>query len=206
MSETRRRADPRQDRPRAPHAVIRHDVQVAVGHARKMARRLAWRCDHGSALRIRKAADRPLHWQASSRIDVWSGGVTRGSADLDLLLIADCADGRRVHACVCEPSGHRSKCLIRFNPGSNTRWPVTTTLSISHSARARTRRRSSRYGVPIAKPVPTLADLFGLLPASNPLSKVLLTRIMVHHVFGVRRRGEPRQKRRRQSGGVDRGK
>jgi hypothetical protein len=109
-----------------------------------MPRRLAWRCDHGSALRNRKAADRPLHWQASSRIDVWSGGVTCGSADPDLLLIADCADGRRVHACVCDPSGPRSKCLIWFNPGSNTRWPMTTTLPIWHSARARTRRRSSR--------------------------------------------------------------
>jgi membrane protein len=48
--------------------------------------------------------DQHLHRQASSRIDVRSGGVTGRSVDLDLLLIADCADGRRVHACLYEVS------------------------------------------------------------------------------------------------------
>ena len=37
-----------------------------------------------------KTVDQRLHRQASSRIDVWSGGVTRRSADLDLLLIGLC--------------------------------------------------------------------------------------------------------------------
>ena len=36
------------------------------------ARRLARRCDHGGALRNRKAVDQPLHRRSSSRIDVWS--------------------------------------------------------------------------------------------------------------------------------------
>jgi hypothetical protein len=42
---------------RSDHAVICHDVQVAARHVRKMARCLAWRRDHGSALRNRKTVD-----------------------------------------------------------------------------------------------------------------------------------------------------
>jgi membrane protein len=53
----------------------------AAGHARKMARRLAWRCDHGSALRNRKAADRTLHWQATL------GSTYGAAASLVVLLI-----------------------------------------------------------------------------------------------------------------------
>ena len=42
---------------RSDHAVICHDVQVAARHVSKMARCLAWRRDHGSALRNRKTVD-----------------------------------------------------------------------------------------------------------------------------------------------------
>jgi hypothetical protein len=53
---------------------------------------------------VESACVRAALFEIGKLIDVWSGGVTRRSADLDLLLIADCADGRRVHACVYGPS------------------------------------------------------------------------------------------------------
>jgi Virulence factor BrkB len=83
---------------------VHHDVQVAARRGCRMARRLAGRRGHCRAVRDRQVPDRPLHRQAGPGIDLRRIRVDRRGADLGLLLRADRAVRRGVHACPRPPT------------------------------------------------------------------------------------------------------
>jgi len=66
-----------------------------------MARCVARRNFDRGAVWSGEIADRPLHRQARSRIDLRRGGFDRGRAHLGLLLCPACSDGCRIHQRLC---------------------------------------------------------------------------------------------------------